>query len=107
MVVFVIKQLRESKNISQYKLSKITNISRTYLRNLEKNKVCNPTMHTLDLIAQALNVNIKDLFYSKLDIEELKEELNYRIDKFGLNSNEVMEASQILDLIINIKKEKT
>lgn len=80
MVVFVIKMLRKSKNISQYKLSQMTDISRTYLRNLENNKKCNPSMHILSLIAEALEVNIKDLFYSKLDIEDLKEELNKRVE---------------------------
>ena len=66
MFVFVIKQLRESKNISQYKLSQMTDISRTYLRNLENNKKCNPTLGILSLIAEALEVKIKDLFYEDL-----------------------------------------
>ena len=103
MIVFVIKEIRESKKISQYKLSKMTGISRTYIRNLEKNKTFNPTMHILLLIAEALEVNVKDLFYTTLDIESLKKKLNRYIDKYGLHSKEVMEVSQIIDLLINIK----
>ena len=72
MIVFVIKQLRESKGISQYKLSQMTDISRTYIRNLENNKKCNPSLHILSLVAEALEVDIKDLFYTKLDIENLR-----------------------------------
>ena len=106
MFVFVIKSLREKKNISQYKLSQMTNISRTYLRNLENNKKCNPTMSVLQLIANALDVNIKDLFYSELDIDILKEEMYRRIDEFGINSKEVLEVSQVIDLLINIKMRK-
>ncbi len=30
-----------------------------------------------------------------------------RIDKFGLNSNEVLEISQIIDLLINIDMKNT
>lgn len=104
MFVFVIKQLRESKNISQYKLSQMTDISRTYLRNLENNKKCNPTLGILSLIAEALNVRIRDLFYEDLQIEELREELNRRVEKYGLRAKETMEISQIIDLLINIKK---
>ena len=104
MFVFVIKQLRESKNISQYKLSQMTDISRTYLRNLENNKKCNPTLGILSLIAEALEVKIKDLFYEDLEIEELREEMHTRIEKYGIDSKEVMEVSQIIDLLINIKK---
>lgn len=103
MFVFVIKQLRENKGISQYKLSQMTDISRTYIRNLENNKKCNPTLGILSLIAEALNVRIKDLFYEDLDIEELKKELNHRVEQYGLQSKEAMEVSQIIDLMINIQ----
>lgn len=106
MFVFVIKELRENKNISQYKLSQMTDISRTYLRNLENNKKCNPSMHILSLIAEALEVNVKDLFYTEADLKHLKEELNYKIDKFGLQSKEAMEISQIVDLLVNFKMKK-
>ena len=106
MVVFVIKEIRRRKNISQYKLSQMTDISRTYIRNLEKNKYCNPSINILSLIAEALNVNIKDLFYTELDIDKLKKEMNRRIDKFGLNSQEALEISQIIDLLINVKMHK-
>ena len=103
MFVFVIKELRKNKNISQYKLSQMTDISRTYLRNLENNKKCNPSMHILSLIAEALEVNIKDLFYTEADINILKKEMYRRINKYGLSSKEAMEISQIIDLLVNIK----
>lgn len=106
MFVFVIKELRKNKNISQYKLSQMTDISRTYLRNLENNKKCNPSMHILSLIAEALEVNIKDLFYTEADINILKKEMYRRINKYGLSSKEAMEISQIIDLLVNIKMKK-
>ena len=103
MIVFVIKQLRESKGISQYKLSQMTDISRTYIRNLENNKRCNPSLHILSLIAEALEVDIKDLFYTKLDIENLRKKMHRKINKYGLNSKEVLEISQIIDLLTVVK----
>ena len=106
MFVFVIKELRKNKNISQYKLSQMTDISRTYLRNLENNKKCNPSMHILSLIAEALEVNIKDLFYTEADINILKKEMYRRINKYGLSSKEAMEISKIIDLLVNIKMRK-
>jgi transcriptional regulator with XRE-family HTH domain len=99
MIVFVIKQIREKKGISQYRLSQMTDISRTYIRNLENNKKCNPTLHILFLIAEALEVDIKDLFYSELDIKKIRKELHRRINKYGLNSKEVLEISQIIDVL--------
>lgn len=106
MVVFVIKEIRLKKNISLRHLSLMTNISRTYLRELENNKRVNPTIRILSDIAEALEVNIKDLFYTELDIDDLKEEMYRRIDEYGLNSNEAMEISRIIDLLVNIKMRK-
>lgn len=103
MHIFVIKMLRINKNITLYKLSKDTNLSRTYLRNLENNKTFNPTLRVLEKIANALDVNIKQLFYSLDEIDNLKEEMYKRIDLYGINSKEVMEVSQIIDLLINVK----
>lgn len=103
MIIFMIKEIREKKKISQYKLSQMTDISRTYIRNLEKNKLCNPSINILLLIAEALEVNVKDLFYTTLDIDKLKNEMYNRIDKHGLDSKEVMEISQIIDLLINLE----
>lgn len=103
MQIFVIKMLRTSKNITLYKLSKDTNLSRTYLRNLENNKTFNPTMLVLEKIARALNVSIKQLFYSLDEIEPLRKEMYRRIDIYGLDSKEVMEVSQVIDLLVNVK----
>ena len=106
MFVFVIKNIRLKQNITIYKLSKITGISRAYLIQLENNKKINPSLRTMYLIAQALNVKVDDLFYSKLDIQKLKEEMYQRIDKFGLDSKEVLEISQLIDLLTNIDLRK-
>lgn len=103
MYIFAIKPLRKSRNVSLYELSNLTGVSRTYLRNLENNKSFNPTLFILDKIAEALNVTIKDLFYYDNDIEDLREEMNIRIEKFGIHSKEVLEISQIIDLLVNVK----
>lgn len=82
MQIFVIKKIRESKNITLYKLSKETGISRTYLRDLENNKKFNPTLLMLEKISSVLNVKLKDLFFSLDEIDNLKTEMYKKIDKF-------------------------
>lgn len=103
MFVFVIKNVRKSKNITLYRLVKNTGLSYSYLSELENNKVYNPSLKTMYSIAKALDVKVDDLFYSELDIETLRAEMHSRIDKYGINSKEVMEVSQIIDLLINVK----
>ena len=106
MIVFNIKKIREKQNISIRKLSQLTGLSRTYLSNLENNKRVNPTLSSLSAIADAFNVDIKDLFYSDIELNKLKKEMDHRIDKYGINSEETLEISQIIDLLINIEMEK-
>ena len=103
MFVFVIKNIRERKNLTIYKLSKMTGINRSYLTQLENNKKFNPSLKTMYSIARALEVKVDDLFYSELDIDNLKEEMYRRIDIYGIGSKEVMEVSQVIDLLINVK----
>lgn len=106
MIVFNIKRLREKQNISIRKLSLLTGLSRTYLSNLENNKRVNPTLSSLSAISTVLNVDIKELFYSDIELNKLKEEMYDRIDKFGIDSPEALEVSQIIDLLINIDMRK-
>ncbi len=107
MFVFIIKNVRESKNITLYRLMKLTGLSYSYLSELENNKVFNPSLKTMYTIANALNVKVDDLFYSELDLEKLREEMHNRIEIFGLDSKEVLEVSQIIDLLINVKMKES
>lgn len=102
MFIFVIKNVREKEDISLKELSKKTNISKSYLSDLENNKKFNVSLDKLYKIANALNVNIKDLFYTTLDIEKLRKKLHLRIDRYGLDSKETLEISKIIDLLVNI-----
>lgn len=106
MFVFFIKSLRTKKKISLNSLSKLTGLSRGYLFDLENNRKFNPTLETLYKISSALDVNIKELFYTELDLDILKETMYKKIDKYGIDSKEVLEISQVIDLIINVKTQK-
>ena len=106
MFIFRIKEVREKKNMTLYKLEKETGISRSYLHALENNKKSNPSLATMYKISNALDVNIRDLFYATADINSLKEEMYARMDNYGLNSPEVMEISHVIDLLINIEMQE-
>ena len=105
MFTFVIKKLRKAKNISINKLCTKTKLSRSYLFELENNHLNDCSLETLKRISDAIEVNVKDLFYTIEDIDDLKEELNEIIDEYGLNSNEALEISQLIDSIMNKNKE--
>lgn len=103
MIVFRIKEIRMNKGITAYSLSKDANISRSFLSELENNKRTNVSLQLLLKIANILEVNVKDLFYTKCDMGYLKQEMYKRIDTYGLDSKEALEISQLIDLLVNIK----
>jgi len=60
---YKIKEVRESKNISQEELSKKSGVSRTIISALENGKT-NTTSKTLASIAKALGVSVDQIFYA-------------------------------------------
>ncbi len=56
-----IKKLREQREISQDRLSKLADISSNTVAKLELDDSSNPTIETLQKIAKALNVKVDDL----------------------------------------------
>jgi len=97
------KEIRLKKNIKIEILSQETGISLGYISDLENNKKFNPTLDVLHKIANYLEVNIKDLFYSEADIEPLKELMYEAMDKHGNTSEEALSYSKIIDELIIIK----
>ena len=57
-----VKYLRHLANLTQAQLAEMTNISINYVSEIETG-VASPTLKTLLRLAQALHVEIKELFY--------------------------------------------
>lgn len=56
-----IKQIRQRKNISLAELSAKSGVSKTEINDVENNKK-KPSLQTVILLAQALEVNVEDLY---------------------------------------------
>ena len=61
---YKIKEMREKCGISQEELSKLSNVSRVTISQLENNESKNTSTKTLLKIAKALNVPLDDIFYA-------------------------------------------
>ena len=73
-----IKLIRVSKGISQMELSLRSNLSQSYIANIEKGKK-QPSVHTLLRIADAIGVAPQDFFPESLDLntkEQMKEKIH-------------------------------
>ena len=59
-----IREIREQKGISRYRLAQISGVQESTLQNIENSKDPNPTFKILCRIADALNVSL-DVFREK------------------------------------------
>lgn len=84
-----IKQIRESKNIGVNELSRISGISAGYISALERDEKRNPSVNTLERLAQALGVTIDDIMKTDLT--------NYDIEKFDKKSALLREETALFE----------
>ncbi len=105
MFIFLIKELREERKITQEELSKRSGVSRNYIAELENNKKVNPSFETIYKISIALGVEIRQIYVATSDIAKLKKLLQESIDETKINSQETIKIRQLLDRLINFKTE--
>lgn len=103
MFIFIIKEIREEKGITQKDLAEKLNISQSYLSEIENNKKKNVSFELIFHICNILNVEIRKIYIAVSDIDKLKEELYIAIDKYGINAPETMKISQLIDKLVNLK----
>lgn len=77
-----IKVLRKERKLTQVELAKKSNISRSYLTDIENDRY-NPSVETLKAIANSLDVKLSDILSD--DVEQ-KDSLNDR-DKKSINND--------------------
>lgn len=104
MFIFRIREIRAKKNISLENLSKKSSINLGYLSQLERGEKQNPSMNLLYKIACALGVNMKDLFYTIDDINELKEQMYLSMKQYGISDEKTINISNLVNLLVNLSK---
>lgn len=57
-----LKELRELRGLSIYELEDISDVSSSYINNLENGYKKNPSLKTMKKLAKALNVSVAELF---------------------------------------------
>lgn len=72
-----LKQLRTSKNLSVYKLARMTDVSENHIRSIEKGN-SRPSVFTLEKLLTALGTNLAEFFNEEQSVlypTELEQEL--------------------------------
>ena len=93
-----IRELRESKNIKQYKLAEMINFEPTNLSKIEKG-VHLPKEETIYKLTDALSCNVKDLF----DFEHLKDKAILKQELLSSIKNDEVDIILLYKLFSAIK----
>lgn len=103
--IIILDLVLKDKKMSIKELAKKTNMTESYLYRIKKGKIGDISLGKLCLIAKALDVDVKKLFYTNYDLTGQKKLLHKSINKYGLGNKNTIKHSKILDklLILNIK----
>ena len=100
-----IREFRVKKKLSQEALALASEIHPAYLGRLERGEKC-PTIDTLYKIALGLKVPLSELLDITAEIQPTHSEAVNRIETalYGLSENEAVEIAEIVERIIDFKK---
>ncbi|MBI1824536.1 MAG: helix-turn-helix transcriptional regulator [Nitrospirae bacterium] len=110
-----IKQIRKSVKLTQGKLAESVNLSVEYISRLERG-VSEPSFKTLQMLAEALNVTLKDLldFRGPVTFKDKKQEAKQKAKLIeaistelkGMEPRELSAVYQVIKSLINKPNEK-
>ena len=101
MLVFLIKEIRKIKKITLKEIKEKTNISVSYLSEIENNKAKNPSLLVMVKIPQVLDVRLDDIYFVQGEIKSMKKALNIYIEAYGINDERTIIFSQKVNQVIN------
>ena len=86
-----LKTVRNSKKLSIYKLSQLSNVSESQIRNIERGN-SNPSFETLSKLAEHLGLSLADLFNETEDVSYLSNDEKELVECFRLLPKEKSDA---------------
>lgn len=86
-----LKDVRKSKNISVYKLSQLSSVSETHIRDLERGDR-NPSFDTLSKLAKPLGFSLSDLLKETEDVSYLNNDEKELVECFRMLSKNKADA---------------
>ena len=85
-----LKKARTAKNLSVYKLSQISGVSETHIRDLERGDR-NPSFDTLSRLVKPLGLSLADLFKESEDVSYLSNDEKELVECYRMLSDDKAE----------------
>lgn len=86
-----LKTVRNSKKLSIYKLSQLSDVSESQIRNIERGN-SNPSFETLSKLAEPLGLSLADLFNETEEVSYLSNQEKELVDCFRMLPTEKSDA---------------
>jgi len=75
-----LREIRELEKIGLNKLARITDMSPSYISQLERGMKVNPSKDTMEKISKALNRSVQEVFFEKDDLDlDQNESIKYML----------------------------
>ncbi|WP_042353823.1 helix-turn-helix domain-containing protein [Bacillus rubiinfantis] len=100
-----IAEIRKQKGYTLSELAEKTNISKSYLSNIERNLNKNPSLAIMTKIAKALNVDLIVLLRNDSADESLQQidkewlEFVYELKSIGIKKDELQELKSLIEFV--------
>ena len=101
MIIYLIREIRKLKGIKLKELSDMTELSISYLSEIENNKDCNPSLLTIVKIAIALDEKLDDIYFVDDELNSLKKALNVYVEVYGIQDIRTLELSEKINELMN------
>lgn len=100
-----IRQLRNSKGISQEELSLASGLNRAFIGQLERGEK-NATVKTIEKICSALHVSLHEFFSFELDEIDVTNNSFIKLSAMfkELNDNQISQVVELVKLLITFQK---
>ncbi len=101
MIIYLIREIRKLKGMKLKELSDMTELSISYLSEIENNKDCNPSLLSIVKIATALDEKLDDIYFVDDELDSLKRALNIYIEVYGIQNAKTLELSNKINELMN------
>lgn len=95
-----LKQLRDKRGISMYRLTQMTGVSGHHIKGIEEG-TRQPTIETLDKLASALGSSLADIFSDDTKIIHVTEEEKRLVENYRMVSEEKKSALLNMSDVLN------
>ena len=94
-----LKELRESRGLSLSELAVKSGVAKSYISNMERDKMTNPSLEVMTKIASVLDITPQLLISQDKDVNKEQSALERLAQAEGINQEQLKEYKELIEFI--------